>query len=232
MRQRTIVIAIIGLLFFTVSPAYSAQAPVDLTVQGERVVLRLRKSEGQSFRVWYTKNPMKVAIDCKEGIPGMTPMQTIQDAALRALRYSEHEGGARLVLDFNYQLPPPVWEEDDEALVVYITKEFVESSERLVTPGVRYGHQRRGSMSGPNIVNYLEIDLLNQELEVKVVLAQDKVFGREDVSSMAYRSEAIAAVNGAFFATDGRPLGLLVVDGQIVSEPFRSSDRHFLDSRL
>ena len=167
MRQRTIMIAIIGLLVFTVSSAYSAQAPIELMVQGEGVVLRLLKSEGQSFRVWYTKNPMKVIVDCEEGIPGMTPMQTIQDTALRALRYSEQDGGARLVLDFNYQLPPPVWEEDDEALVVYITKEFVESSERLVTPGVRYGHQRRGSLGGPNIVNYLEIDLLNQELEVR-----------------------------------------------------------------
>ncbi|NLJ75120.1 MAG: phosphodiester glycosidase family protein [Firmicutes bacterium] len=232
MRERTIVTAIISLLFFTSSLVSYAGAPVQLTVEGDRIVLCLAKSEGQSFRVWYTKNPMKVIVDCEQSFQGMDPIQTVNDAALRAVRYSEQDGGARLVLDFNYQLPPPVWEENDEMFVVTITKEFVESSERLVTPGVRYGHQRRGSAAGPNIVNYLEIDLLNEDIEVKVVLAQDRVTGREHVSSMAYRAEAIAAVNGAYFAADGRPLGLLVIDGVLVSEPYAERTAIGLGSQI
>jgi len=42
------------------------------------------------------------------------------------------------------------------------------------------------------------------------------------VSGIAGRMEAIAAVNGAFFAATGRPLGLLMIDGELISEPYAS----------
>lgn len=55
---------------------------------------------------------------------------------------------------------------------------------------------------------------------MKLALAQNKVFGSEHVSSMGERLGAIAAVNGAFFASDGRPLGVIMIDGELISEPY------------
>ena len=88
-----------------------------------------------------------------------------------------------------------------------IPKTFVNTSTRMVEPGVIYGHQRRADTFGPNVVNYLEIDL-RRNLEVKLALGQDRVYGSERVSDLAKRTGAIAAVNGAYFASNGRPLGV------------------------
>lgn len=42
---------------------------------------------------------------------------------------------------------------------------------------------------------------------------------RQRVSEMARRAGALAAVNGGFFATSGDPLGCLMIDGELISEP-------------
>ena len=68
-------------------------------------------------------------------------------------------------------------------------------------------------------MNYLEIDL-RYAYDVKLVLAQDRIFGSERVTSMAERTGAIVAVNGAFFASTGRPLGIFMIDGELISEPY------------
>jgi cell division septation protein DedD len=72
-------------------------------------------------------------------------------------------------------------------------------------------------LAGPQWVASLRVD--PNRLEVRPVLARDRVPGRERTSQMARRAGALAAVNGGFFAPDGDPLGGLVVDGEWVSEP-------------
>lgn len=54
---------------------------------------------------------------------------------------------------------------------------------------------------------------------VRAVLSNDRVARRERVSSMGERVEAVAGVNGGFFAPSGDPVGVLAIDGELVSEP-------------
>ncbi len=211
----------IFLLCLLISAAGLAAQPMDLKVEPARVVLELAKVEGQSYRVWHTTNPMKVIVDSPINPLGSSREVKVQDVALKVVRWSTlADGTFRLVMEFDYLLPAPIVTDLPDRVVVEVPKEYVHTSEQLVTPGVRYGHQRRASSAGPNIVNYLKVDVLNPQIEVKLVLAQDTVAGRERVSSMARRSQAIAAVNGAFFAQDGRPLGLFAIDGELISEPY------------
>lgn len=56
-------------------------------------------------------------------------------------------------------------------------------------------------------------------LRLEIALAQDKVLEREKTSEIAQRKGAIFAVNAGFFAQDGDPLGTLMIDGRILSEP-------------
>jgi hypothetical protein len=209
------------LLFVLLAAVGHAAQFMELQVEPTKIVLELAKAEGQSYRVWHTTNPMKVIVDSPINILGPAQEIKVQDVALKVVRWSDLADGAfRLVMEFDYLMPAPVVTELDDRLVVEVAKEYVHTTEQVVTPGVRYGHQRRASSAGPNIVNYLKVDVLRPEVELKVVLAQDTVVGRERVSSMAWRSEAIAAVNGAFFAQDGRPLGLFAIDGELISEPY------------
>ncbi|HKP19326.1 MAG TPA: phosphodiester glycosidase family protein [Gaiellaceae bacterium] len=54
---------------------------------------------------------------------------------------------------------------------------------------------------------------------VRAVLSNNRVARRERVSSMGERVEAVAGVNGGFFAPSGDPVGVLAIDGELVSEP-------------
>ena len=54
---------------------------------------------------------------------------------------------------------------------------------------------------------------------VRGVLSNDRIAHRERVSSMAERVDAVAGVNGGFFAPSGDPVGVLAIDGELLSEP-------------
>jgi exopolysaccharide biosynthesis protein len=74
---------------------------------------------------------------------------------------------------------------------------------------------------GPWFINVLRIDLKRARL--KIVHALDEGVGLETVSSMAARYHATAATNGGYFRVDGiyrgECVGLLLLDGKLISEP-------------
>jgi hypothetical protein len=68
---------------------------------------------------------------------------------------------------------------------------------------------------GPVRVNVLELD----PALVHGVLSNGRIAGRERVSRMARRVSAAAAVNGTYFRPSGDPVGVLAIDGTLLSEP-------------
>jgi hypothetical protein len=54
---------------------------------------------------------------------------------------------------------------------------------------------------------------------LRPALAAGDTIGRGRPSDAARRAGAIAAVNGGFFASGGAPVGCLVIDGEVISEP-------------
>lgn len=216
MRASNVLVVVLLIIML---PGFSLAQTVEFQVSPEKVEVRLPHVSESNYRVWHTNNPMKVIIDLDYKIDYLP--HSFKDVALQDIRLSSSPfGGSRIVLEFDYQLPEPEYYIEGDRLVVEIDKVFVRSSVRTVTGGVRYGHQRRGLTAGPLIINYLEINLNDPEIEVHALLGQDKIFGREYVSEMAKRGQAMAAVNGAYFAPDGRPLGLVMLNGELISEPY------------
>src|ERR687898_1790269 len=68
---------------------------------------------------------------------------------------------------------------------------------------------------GPVRINVLELD----PALVHGVLSNGRIAGRERVSSMGRRLGAVAAVNGTYFGSSGDPVGVLAIDGTLLSEP-------------
>jgi hypothetical protein len=54
---------------------------------------------------------------------------------------------------------------------------------------------------------------------VRGVLSNGRIAGRERVSAMGRRVGALAGVNGGYFAAGGDPVGVLAIDGRLLSEP-------------
>ena len=82
-----------------------------------------------------------------------------------------------------------------------------------VAPGVQWTTIVREA--GPERINVLELD----PGVVGGVLSNGRIAGRERVSTMARRSGAVAGVNGGYFGPSGDPVGVLAIDGQLLSEP-------------
>lgn len=95
-----------------------------------------------------------------------------------------------------------------------------------ISPGIEHGQTSSGyaskdELTGPWFINVLRIDLSRATL--KIVHALDEGVGLETVSSMATRYRATAAINGGYFRTTGtyrgESIGLLLLDGKLISEP-------------
>jgi hypothetical protein len=82
-----------------------------------------------------------------------------------------------------------------------------------VAPGVQWTTIVREA--GPQRINVLELD----PAVVGGVLSNGRIARRERVSTMARRSGAMAGVNGGYFGPSGDPVGVLAIDGQLLSEP-------------
>ncbi|WP_034761467.1 phosphodiester glycosidase family protein [Rossellomorea vietnamensis] len=82
--------------------------------------------------------------------------------------------------------------------------------------------------TGPWKIDVLEIDPDEFQGELTNSLAKGTITGRETVSSMAGRTEALAGMNGGYFVVGsedgipGDPAGISVVNGQLVSEAIGS----------
>jgi len=55
--------------------------------------------------------------------------------------------------------------------------------------------------------------------QIRPALANSTVHSRRTVSAIASAAKAFAALNGGFYAIDGSPLGMLVIDGEWIKEP-------------
>jgi hypothetical protein len=82
-----------------------------------------------------------------------------------------------------------------------------------VAPGVGWTSIVRET--GPVRINVLDVD----PALVHGVLSNDRIAGRERVSAMARRLGAVAGVNGGYFTPRGDPVGVLAIDGALLSEP-------------
>ncbi|OLQ89067.1 sporulation protein [Vibrio ponticus] len=89
---------------------------------------------------------------------------------------------------------------------------------------LRFSAQDGYKTHGPFEISLLRVDLNQYQGKVASILANDKVTTAETVSSMAKRNEALAAINGGFFAFNdqvgdlGAPAGLYVKNGQLLRE--------------
>jgi len=59
----------------------------------------------------------------------------------------------------------------------------------------------------------------DQDISLRVALADFQIFKRLPLSKLAKKYNAIAAINGAFFSWNGQPLGTIIINHKIVSLP-------------
>ena len=145
-------------------------------------------------------------------------------------RISNHVRSVALLL-FVFPLPFGTWQSSSRVAQGQTAARvpFTESLKfQEIEPGIEYGqtttgHASKDETTGPWFINVLRIDLSRATL--KIVHALDEGVGLETVSSIAARYRAPAATNGGYFWTTGaftgEPLGLLMLERHLLSEPYK-----------
>jgi hypothetical protein len=122
-----------------------------------------------------------------------------------------------------WQVPTTVAQQQTPAVRFTESLKFKE-----IEPGIEYGQKTSGQASkdeltGPWLISAIRVDLARARLQI--VHALDKGVGLETVSSLAARYHAPAAINGGYFRIAGTyrgdSIGLLLLDGNLISEPYR-----------
>jgi len=86
-------------------------------------------------------------------------------------------------------------------------------------PSLAYEKFRVPTGRGTTAVHVLRVDPSVPTIQIRPVLAGDVDLGKETTSVIATRYDALAGVNGGFFAGSGSPLGMIVIDGKLISAP-------------
>lgn len=111
------------------------------------------------------------------------------------------------------------------ALSTQITKQLA--------PGVTLFQDINTDPASALIVNVVTVDLNNPTVKVKAALAKDTVYdndstkGREKVSTLTSRRGALVGINADFFPFTGDPLGMCIIDGELISEPAKEGRAAF-----
>ncbi|MGI6777382.1 MAG: phosphodiester glycosidase family protein [Acetivibrionales bacterium] len=97
-------------------------------------------------------------------------------------------------------------------------KKPVQPRQAPLIPPVKYSHLSKTINGLKQEINIIMVDLRDEQIRVKPVLSFDSVFGFEKLSEMAKRKGAYAAVNSGFFYEYGRPSGMVVIDGELITK--------------
>jgi len=78
---------------------------------------------------------------------------------------------------------------------------------------------RLTTTSGPVVAYSILLPTGKRAAQIRPALANSTVHSRRTVSAIASATKAFAALNGGFYASDGSPLGMLVIDGEWIKAP-------------
>lgn len=90
-----------------------------------------------------------------------------------------------------------------------------------ITSGAVLKNYRWDTIDGMVKIGVIEADLTNPHLKLELIMGGGKLGERSNVSAMAQRTNAVAAVNGDLYNTkgEGSPISTTLIDGELVTSP-------------
>ena len=127
--------------------------------------------------------------------------------------------------EFNIQFNVPVdykIMKNGKSATVYFSHvdPYLEEIE-VLSQGVQWYRKKEIYQQSTLKVTYLEVDLREADVKIIPEVAFDGLGARDKLSNMVRKNFAIGGVNASYFdTTTNFPVGILIKDGQIESEPF------------
>jgi len=188
----------------------------------EKVRIVFAVNELPEYTTKLAENPNQILIDFTNTTNSIKlPTVLLNDDAITNFEITEVQPDKQRVA-INLKTPAVTYKVftliNPNRVVVDIIKTIDRKYEEQIGTGVKYTSIFRSTKAGP--ISAYVVDLTpGNNYTIKPVLSNDSISDLEKVQSMAERNKAIAATNASYFAPNGEIIGLLKVNGQIVSTP-------------
>ncbi len=202
------------------APAATVQK-VRFSLTPEKVRLVFDMDDVPDFTVTLDENRLRLLVALPASLDKAVPRQyTFNDPFVASVQLEDKGAGQ---LQAIVTLKAPVAHKvfkltKPNRLVVDLLKTGDQKSEQQVKPGIKYTFWMRTQASGPEKAHILLVDP-KAGFALRPVLSNGVVQGLETLASMSTSARAVAAVNGSYFSPNGEIIGLLKIDGEIISTP-------------
>ena len=192
----------------------------------DRVRFVLDLAAPAAYRLF--QEPGKVVLEMPVGPdqPEVLRLHSFEEALAPQVTESVHEGSLRVVISHESPEPPQLFTLGDPARIgVDLLREapvctVVEPpGPARPTPGDIWDARQFAGSKGPVRGFVIRFNPATTNWTLRPALAGATIMQRRTVSRIAEDNHAYAAVNGGFFAAQGPPLGLLVIDGEWIKAP-------------
>lgn len=201
------------------APALPALAGFTWSVTDETATLTLHLPQAVVFEERGTPEAWQLFLP---GLAADLNLETLYDDVLPALKSHQAPEGTTIEIPWKYWCPTEYALEDGaRKMAITFRKRYKQVRQDALAPGIVHEHRRSADEHGPLNVNVLRVDPKQPGVKLMPGMAKGgSYFSREPVSAITRRYGAVAGINGSYFSTKtGEPLGLLMIDGQLVSSP-------------
>lgn len=210
---------------FAAPAPQAAGAPAVLKVRfsqaAEQTRIVLDMTAFSAYKVKVAENPLRLIIDLpatanKTGLPQIA----VNNSLVGNIRMVQGDNGnLQAIVELKQAVLHKVFTlTNPNRLVIDVTKFVEEKIQSEVAPGVSYTSWRAFRSAAPMSAHILEVDP-QAGFTLQPVLSNGQIKGLDSVSAMARSAQAVAAVNGSYFSLSGEIIGLMKVNGTIVSTP-------------
>ena len=220
--RRSIAFVIALVIVLTLALAQAAPAVVQnvrASQTPEKVRLVLDMTAVPDFNVILEQDPLRLLIDMPAALDkAILRQMTLNAPCVASVQLQEPEAGkVRVVVNLSMAARHSVFKiANPDRLVIDLFKEYEQKIEREIKPGIKHTSWLRSQPYGPIKANILLIDP-KAGFVIKPVLSNGMVQGLETLAAMSAGTRATAAVNGSYFAPNGEVIGLLKINGEIIS---------------
>jgi len=185
-----------------------------------RVVLDFDKLP--EYNVVLEAQPLRLIIEMTGSLKQDIGVKALfNDPFVKGVTLEETEPGhIRAVVDLKQNLDYHVFVlKSPNRIVIDLNKVFEQKAEEELIPGVRRLSWKKSYPFGPVEADVVTIDPVTSGVTLVPVLSNNAISGLETLSNMSSRVKALAAINGSYFSLSGEIIGLLKLNGEIVSTP-------------
>lgn len=85
--------------------------------------------------------------------------------------------------------------------------------------GLKYKEIRQLTWDGPRVISIVDLNTLKGRHKVTSFISNNKIEGLSPLEDVVNQEDALVGINGGFFTHSGTPLGVVMIDGDMVTEP-------------